>query len=136
MTQAVLYRPVTSVLRDWLRAHATFDTTPTNQIYAGGLPTGISGESVALFRVGGLTDGPVERPLIQFDVRATTGSAAEALVTELLSLLESTAPGTELAANVIYMGAASVTAPIWSPDQPGDTPRYVLTVEMAVKSLP
>lgn len=131
---ATLYRaPVTAPLRDWLRTHLT--TSPAQQIYAGGLPSGTSGSSVALFRVGGITDGAIDRPLIQFDLRATTAPLAEALVADLLQLLESTDPGTALGSDLQFMGVASVAGPIWSPDLPGDTPRFVVTVELAVKAL-
>lgn len=135
MTHAVLLRPVTTPLRDWLRASTTFDTAPANQIYAGGLPTGITGESIVLIRVGGFDDGSFDRPLIQFDVRAATGTAAEALAANLKSLLVSTPANTALTATLRFMGA-TVESDVWSPDQPGDTPRYVITTEITVQALP
>lgn len=134
MTQTLTRRAVSVPLRDWLRAQSIAGVA--GQVYVGGLPTGTTGGSIVLFRVGGLTDGPIDRPLIQFDVRAVTGSAAEAIAAALLTLLESTPASTALTSTLHYMGAASVADPIWSPDQPGDTPRYVLTVELAVKALP
>lgn len=135
MTQAILIRDELAPLRDWLRAHATFDTSPANQVYVGGLPTGIDGESVVLNRVGGTNSGPVDLPLIQFDVRADTGSACAALAAELKSLLVSTPASTALTSTLHFMGA-TVESDVWSPDQPGDTPRRVITAEVAVKSLP
>lgn len=137
MTQTLTRRSITGPLRDWLRTQniAGVDASG-DQVYAGGLPTGTTGGSIVLFRVGGITDGAIERPLIQFDVRADTGSAAEALAAALLTLLESTQASTALTSTLHFMGVASVTEPIWSPDQPGDTPRYVITVELAVKALP
>lgn len=140
MTQTLTRRSISGPLRDWLRSQsvAGVDTDDENreQVYVGGLPTGTTGGSIVLFRVGGITDGPIERPLIQFDVRAGTGSAAEAIAAALLALLESTPASTALTSTLHFMGVASVTDPIWSPDQPGDTPRYVITVELAVKPLP
>jgi hypothetical protein len=137
MTQTLTRRSITAPLRDWLRTQNVAGVDGSgDQVYAGGLPTGTTGGSIVLFRVGGQTDGPIERPLIQFDVRAATGSAAEAIAAALLALLESTQAGTALTSTLHFMGCASVTEPIWSPDQPGDTPRYVITVELAVKALP
>lgn len=137
MTQTLLRRPITTVLRDWLRAqNITGVDGSGDQVYAGGLPTGTTGGSIVLFRVGGQSDGPIERPLIQLDCRDDTGSGAEIIVAALLALLESADASTALASNLHLMGVASVAAPIWSPDQPGDTPRYIVTVELAVKSLP
>lgn len=134
MTQTLTRRPVSVPLRDWLRTQSISGVA--GQVYVGGLPTGTTGGSIVLFRVGGITDGAIDLPLIQFDVRAATGSAAEVIAAALLTLLESTPASTPLTSNLHFMGAASVADPIWSPDQPGDTPRYVLTVELAIKALP
>lgn len=131
--QTLQRAPISASLRDWLKSQNVAGLVGAH-VYVGGLPTGTTGSSIELFRVGGITDGPVDRPLIQFNVRASTGSVCEQIVAALLELLESTGP-TALSAGLVFMGVASVAAPIWSPDLPGDTPRYVLTVEVAVKAL-
>lgn len=137
MTETVTLVAVSASLRDWLRSHTSLDALIGDRVYVGGLPTGTTLSSIVLRRVGGLTDGPIDRPLIQFDVRhPTSGASAEAIAAALLTLLLSTNAGTVIVAGLLFMGANAETAPIWLPDPEADTPRYVLTVEIAVKHLP
>lgn len=144
MTQAVTIAPCTIPLRDWFREQATvisaFGTDTALAVpafYAGGIPATAAWPAAAMFRVGGAPDGPLDRPLFQFDVVGDlrSGDAAETAAAVLISLLESTPASTPLAADLHFMGA-SVESALWSPDPGTDQPRIVITSEITVKAVP
>lgn len=143
MTQAVTIAPCTNAIRDWLRAQPVIVSafgTDTGlgkpAVYAGGLPATTAYPAARIQRVGGSPDGPLDRPLIQFDVfgAVRTGDTAETAAAVLVSLLESTRAGTVLEAGLLFMGA-SVESALWSPDPTSDQPRMVITAEITVKAV-
>lgn len=130
MSPTYTVAPVTKPLRDWLRGQIA---AVGQRVYAGGLEKDATLPAIALERVGGFTTEPLDRPLIQFDVWASKGDTAETVAMALVSLLLSTAPGTQVAAGLAFMGA-TVESAVWLPDPASQTPRFVITVEVTTRA--
>lgn len=144
MTQAVTIRECTNPIRDWLRDQPTIETVvgadsglDTPAVYSGAFPKTVAWPAIKVQRVGGAPDGPLDRPLIQFDVvgAAGSGGAAEIAAGVLISLLESTPASTELVDGLLFMGARTQSV-LWAPDPASDQPRLVVTSEITVKAVP
>ena len=134
MTQAVELAPLTVSFRDWLRDQNLAGVVG-DRVYAGGLPTATERPCVAVTRVGGFADGPIDRPLIQCDSYGTNGVQAETVDAALRTLLASTPASTVLAAGLHFMGATEEAAGLLLRDPDTDEPRYSTTVELAIKAL-
>lgn len=135
MTQAVELVAVTSALRDWLQAQNLAGVVGA-RVYAGGLPSGATRPCVAVSRVGGFNDGPIDRALIQIDSYGTNGAQAETVDAAARTVLQSTRPGTVLVAGqLLYMGASELAAGLLLRDPASGEPRYVTTVEITTKAL-
>lgn len=113
------------MLRDWLRDAGL---SVAARIYAGGLPTDVTVPAVAVHRVAGNVDGPIDFGVYQFDAWAATGPAAETVAYELVSLLESTAPTDIDGARVAGATVESVVAAP-DPNDP-DLYRYAVTAQV------
>lgn len=125
MTTAWTIPAGTSLLRDWLRDAALACGA---RVYAGGLPDTVTLPALAIHRVGGGIDEPLDLGVYQFDAWAATGPAAESLAYELVSLLISTAPtdidGTRFA-------GATVESVVAAPDPAvPDQYRYAVTAQV------
>lgn len=135
MTTAVLRRAVMKPLRDWL---ATQSTAAGTRIYVGSLPKTPTYPAAVIGRTG--NGAPIElldSLLVQIDAWAATGAAAEALAAEIQQTLEQAKPGTRLGAvsdGVQLMGAEALSL-LDLPDPDTNQPRYVLTIDLAVKAV-
>lgn len=134
MTQAVTLAPATVALRDWLRSRNLAGTVG-DHVYAGGLPTDATRPCVAILRVGGFADGPIDRGLYQLDSYATKGVDAETLDAALRTLLASTPASTALTADLHLMGSSEESAGLLGSDPDTGEPRYSTTVEIVTKAV-
>lgn len=123
----------TTALRDWLRTEDAITDLVDGRTYANGLPDNVPLPALVITRLGGGPSLPIDIGLYQFDCWASTGSGAQALVNALVQLLYSTPSGTP-AGSVTFGGAADDPEILWQPDDLGNTPRYVVTVQIVTKT--
>lgn len=123
----------TTALRDWLRGASAITDLVGQKVYANGLPDGATLPALVITRIGGGPSLPIDIGLYQFDCWASTGSGAKALVDALVVQLYSTPSGAAAGA-VTYGGAADDPEILWQPDDLGNTPRYVVTVQIVTKT--
>lgn len=115
----------TTVLRDWLRDAAL---ACGEAVYAGGLPESVDLPAIAVHRISGAVDEPLDLGVYQFDCWATTGPTAEQLAYEIVSLLVSTAP-TDITG--LRFAGATVESVVAAPDPAvPDQYRYAVTAQV------
>lgn len=147
MPEVFTLRPVITPLRDWMRAHGGFavlvgvesavGVPNVRRIWADALPAKVwvnntlAAAHIVIQRVGGGTDSPLDRPLVQLEVWGRTGTEAETVMAGALTIMESTISGTVLASGLRFRGWTTVSI-VPFPDPPTDQPRYIATGEIAV----
>jgi Protein of unknown function (DUF3168) len=124
-------------MRDYLRADASLAALVGNRVFFG-IPDRVAFPLVTVTRVSGGDDPstiPIDRPLLQLDCWGRKGNKTEAFnvaaaVRDALFAISNTTSGTAL----LY--GASVIGGVFFPDPETDQPRYVLTVELAARTVP
>jgi hypothetical protein len=134
MTEAAIITAATVPLRDWLQAR-DIGGVVGSRVYAGGLPTDAVRPCMAILRVGGRADAPLDLGLYQLDSYGTTGAQAEAVDAAARTVLASTPASTALTGALHLMGSNEESAGLLTHDPDTGEPRYSTTVEIIIKAL-
>lgn len=128
--ETVTYAPASAALRDWLRGLNLAGVVGA-RVFVGGIPDGTAMPAVEVTRVGGITDAPFDRPLVQFDCWSASGTQAETVAAALMTLLESSAG---VALSGVRLLGATCQSPVFLPDDAARLARYVVTAEVTFKA--
>jgi len=136
VSEATLYAPWLVGLRNWLRADASVVALVGARTYVGALPLGAPLPALVIARVGGGMAGTdtYDHALVQVEAWAAGGAAAESLIATVVAALGTAPEMTALTATAQLMGA-DLNALVWAPDPDTDTPRYIATMDIDVRTV-